>query len=97
MNSRIDELMRRAGPPTVIIIYTDADQAWRFAIHHTREIADGWLETAPAATTEVARAAAEAQLQQICQRFYDSTATVAWEPPDSKGMIRGAVSTTPRA
>lgn len=95
MNSRIDELMQRAGPPTRIIIYTEADQGWRFAIHHTREIADGWLTTAPAATQEAARAAAEAQIQQICQRFYDSSATVAWEPPDDNGMIRGHVTTIP--
>jgi hypothetical protein len=95
MNSRIDDLMQRAGPPTLIIIYTDADQAWRFAIHHRREIADGWLKTGPAATPEAARAAAEAQLHQICQRFYDSSPTVTWDPPDSNGMIRGQVTTTP--
>jgi hypothetical protein len=93
MTSRFDELLQRAGPPTWIIIYTGADQAWRFAIQHTRDIADGWLTAAPgSATPEVARAAAEALLQEICQRIYNSAPTITWEPADDKGMIRGQVT-----
>jgi hypothetical protein len=92
-DSGFGELMRRAGPPTMIIIYPDADRIWRFAIYHAREIADGYLNAAPAATPDHARAAAETLIRQICERYHQATSSIAWEPPDDKGMISGQVTT----
>ena len=94
MTSTIDPLMQRAGPPTQIVIYPDTDRAWHFAIYHTREIADGRLDIPPAASPATARTAAEALLHRICQRFYHSTPSIAWQPPDDNGMISGQVTTS---
>jgi hypothetical protein len=85
-----EQIMQRAGPPEWIVIYPDTESIWRYAIYHTREIADGRLDVAPAAMPQTARHAAEALLLETCNRFYPSmTPTVEWEPPDDKGMITG--------
>jgi hypothetical protein len=94
MTGRIEQIMRRAGPPEWIVIYPDAESIWRYAIYHTREIADGRLDVGSAATPQIARHVGEALLREICNRFYPSmTPTVDWKAADDKGMITGHVHT----
>jgi hypothetical protein len=95
VTSKIDEIMRKSGPPTLMVIYPRG-QEWRFALYHSGGVGDGVLPgVPPAADAQTARHAAEAHIGDICRRFYRSGFSIGWDPPDDKGAITGRIQLTP--
>src|SRR5580658_6982006 len=94
MGRSLHQMMTNAGVPVRIVVYHGGG-AWRYAIQHEQEIADGYLHITPEASQETAREAAEELLSDIYSRFYDGVPVVLWEPPNERGAFSGAIRTEP--
>lgn len=80
------ELREQLGEPAYVVVLRSGEQ-WRYAVHGTRNVADGRLAVAPDAPVEDVRRAAAERVEE----WTDEPVTIAWEVgPD--GVWSGQVT-----
>ncbi len=91
--SRLPEIMRKAGPPTLALLYRGREK-WRYAIYTEHGgVADGYIGEVPlAAPWEAAGERLELKVSAWARELHGVDVEIEWSPADEPDWWTGEVT-----